>query len=426
VTPDRAEAADLLDRLPAGILTVDDDGRILRINATLLEMLGRPRDETLGRHVETILTLGSRLFYQTHLFPMVRMVGRADEIFLLIKTQAGEDVGVIANLARREEADRTLYDFVLLRVQERRRFEEELLRAKRAAESAQAQIEEQATELEVMTEELLSANEELRLQTEAANRMRESAEAANRAKSDFLTWMSHELRTPLNAVGGYAELLTMGVPGPVNERQLDMLRRISRNQAHLLGLVNQLLDLSKIEAGGVSYAIEEIDVTGVVDSVVPMIEPQLTAKRLAFTASAPPGLRVRADRDKVRQILVNLLGNAIKFTAEGGHIRLEGAPKEGAAERLHQVALSVHDTGIGIAPEMQAAVFEPFVQVEGRQGRSRPLGTGLGLAISRELARGMGGDITLVSAPGSGSTFTLVLPSPGTANETSGTTPSSR
>jgi PAS domain S-box-containing protein len=413
VTPDRAEAADLLDRLPAGVLTVDDDGRILRLNATLLEMLGRQRAETLGRHVETILTVGSRVFYQTHLFPMVRMVGRADEIFLLLETSSGEDIGALVNLARREEADRTLYDFVLVRVQERRKYEEELLRARRAAEAAQAQVEEQAAELEVMTEELLTANQDLQLQTDTANRMREKAEGASRAKSDFLTWMSHELRTPLNAMGGYTELLAMGVPGPINEGQREMLARISRNQAHLLGLINQLLDLSKIEAGGVTFAIEELDVTGVVDSVVPMIEPQLTEKGIALTAAAPPELKVRADRDKLRQILVNLLGNAIKFTAEGGRIMLEAVRREAAPERGLQIALSVHDTGIGIDPEMHAAVFEPFVQAEGRHGRSRPVGTGLGLAISRELARGMGGDITLVSTPGSGSTFTLTLPAAG-------------
>jgi signal transduction histidine kinase len=410
VSPERSEGADPLDRLPAGVLTFDDGGRILRINAALLDMLGRGREDTLGRHVETILTVGSRIFYQTHLFPLVRMVGRADEIFLLLKPLAGDDVGALVNLARREDADRTVYDAVLLRVQERRKYEEELLRAKRAAESAQAQVEEQAAELETMTEELLEANEDLRVQTENANRMRAEAESASRAKTDFLALMSHELRTPLNAIGGYAELLAMGVPGSVNERQSQMLRRIASNQAYLLGLINQLLDLAKVEAAGVTYAVEDFDVRAVVDSVVPMIEPQLAEKRLAFATSVPAEVRVRADREKLRQILVNLLSNAIKFTPEGGRIRLDVEDGAAASGRRPRVALSVRDTGVGIAPEMQAAVFEPFVQVAGPQERSRSPGTGLGLAISREYARGMGGDITLVSTPGAGSTFTLTLP----------------
>jgi PAS domain S-box-containing protein len=402
-------AADPLDRLPCGILSFDDDGRVVRINATLLEMLGLEREDVVGRHLEGLLTVGSRIFYQTHLFPLVRMMGRAEEIFLTLRPASGEDVGALVNVTRREESGGTLYDAVLMRVQERRKYEEELVRARRAAEEARAELERQAEELETMAEELLDANEELRVQSEHANQLREDAEAASRAKSDFLALMSHELRTPLNAIGGYTQLLALGVPGPVNDKQREMLERVSRNQAFLLGLINQLLDLSKLEAGGVGYAIEEFGVRAVVDSVVPMIEPQMAEKGLTLTTRVATDLRVRADQDKLRQILVNLLSNAIKFTAEGGRIVLECDWNDGAAGQS-QVALSVSDTGIGIPPEMHQAVFEPFVQVEAPAGRTRSAGTGLGLSISRQFARGMGGDITLTSQPGQGSTFTLVLP----------------
>ncbi|HUF13005.1 MAG TPA: ATP-binding protein [Longimicrobiales bacterium] len=364
---------ELLDGAPCGFVSFDDSGRILRINATLLEMLGRERDELIGRHVEKLLSVGSRVFYQTHLFPLVRMHGRAEEIFLLLQPATGDHIGVLINIARREGDGAGTYDAVLVRVRERQKYEQELLRARR------------------------------------------EADAANRAKSEFLAMMSHELRTPLNAIAGYVQLLEMGLQGPVNEKQLEMLERIDRSQSHLLGLINDILDLSKLEAGGVEYVLEEVRLGAGVDAVAEMIEPQLASKGLTLEVVVSPELTARADQDKTRQILINLLSNAIKFTPAGGAISIRGGAGAGAEADAdadagsNMVFLSVHDTGIGIAPEKQASVFDPFVQVHEKKADS-PQGTGLGLAISRDLARGMGGDLTLASAPGEGSTFTLTLP----------------
>lgn len=362
---------ELLDGAPCGFVSFDDGGRILRINATLLEMVGREREELIGRHVEKLLSVGSRVFYQTHLFPLVRMHGRAEEIFLLLQPATGEHIGVLMNIARREDGGAGTYDAVLVRVRERQKYEQELLRARR------------------------------------------EADAANRAKSEFLAMMSHELRTPLNAIAGYVQLLEMGLQGPVNEKQLEMLERIGRSQSHLLGLINDILDLSKLEAGGIEYVLEEVRLDAGVDAVAEMIEPQLASKRLTLEVTVPPELKARADQDKTRQILINLLSNAIKFTPAGGAISIRGGAGAGTGAAAdagsNMVFLSVRDTGIGIAPEKQASVFDPFVQVHDKTADSQP-GTGLGLAISRDLARGMGGDLTLASAPGQGSTFTLTLP----------------
>jgi signal transduction histidine kinase len=243
---------------------------------------------------------------------------------------------------------------------------------------------------------------------DAERQARAAAESANRAKGEFLAVMSHELRTPLNAIGGYVELMEMGIRGPITELQMEDLRRIQASQRHLLGLVNEVLNYARIETGAVQYALDEVPVAALVASVQPLVGPQLAAKGIAFTASArEPAPVARADREKVRQVLVNLLSNAIKFTAPGGHVEVtcDGAPTPDG----DQVAVRVRDTGIGIEPAELERIFEPFVQVNAALTRTHE-GTGLGLAISRDLARGMGGDLTAESTPGVGSTFTLTLP----------------
>jgi PAS domain S-box-containing protein len=230
------------------------------------------------------------------------------------------------------------------------------------------------------------------------------AETASRTKSEFLTALSHELRTPLNAIGGYTDLLLMGVRGPLTQQQRQDLDRIQHSQQHLLLLINDLLNLSRIEAGRIEYDIAPVALQSIVDAVSPMVEPQAALRGLEFIREkCPPGLVVQADRVKAEQILLNLLSNAVKFTERGGRITVR-CDAAGSVGRVH-----VLDTGIGIPPEKIDAVFEPFVQL-GRTLTSTHEGTGLGLAISRDLARAMGGDLTLESRTGRGSTFTLSLP----------------
>jgi signal transduction histidine kinase len=239
---------------------------------------------------------------------------------------------------------------------------------------------------------------------EAERVARTEAEAANRAKMEFLTTMSHELRTPLNAIAGYAELIEMGIHGPVTDGQREALGRIRASQTHLLGLINDVLNFAKLDAGKVEFRLAEVPVRGVVAPVGALVAPQFDAKaiRYAFEES-DERLVTRADADKLRQILLNLLSNAAKYTPRGGAVRVR------CAADGPRVLITVTDTGIGIPAERLGQIFEPFVQL-GRSMTSGQGGVGLGLAISRDLARGMGGDLTVDSALGVGSTFTLVLP----------------
>jgi PAS domain S-box-containing protein len=233
-----------------------------------------------------------------------------------------------------------------------------------------------------------------------------AAEAASRTKSEFLAMMSHELRTPLNAIGGHLQLLMMGIYGPTTDGQLEALKRIDRSQRHLLGLINDILNLARIEAGRVDYRLEDVVLEDVVRELAPMVEPQFGAKQLTYEVCLPtPSFIVRADREKLTQILLNLLSNAAKFTPAGGHVTLDAVTRPGA---LNSVFVRVTDTGIGIPGERLEAIFEPFVQVHTTRTRTTE-GTGLGLAISRDLARGMGGDLRVRSTEGKGSTFTLRL-----------------
>lgn len=233
---------------------------------------------------------------------------------------------------------------------------------------------------------------------------RAEADAANRAKGEFLSVMSHELRTPLNAIGGYTELIEMGIRGPVTAEQRVDLERIRYSQKHLLGLVNEVLSYTKLETGTVEYDLEAVPVRDAFAAAEALVVPQARAKGLELVrGEVEPSLAVRADADKLRQILANLLSNAVKFTPAGGRIHLE-------CERAGRcVRLSVRDDGVGISPADLAAVFEPFTQVRSDLTRTQE-GTGLGLAISRQLARGMGGELAAESTPGVGSTFTLTLP----------------
>jgi signal transduction histidine kinase len=269
---------------------------------------------------------------------------------------------------------------------------------------ARQEIEEKATELEQTQAELEVANEELIERTAEAERAKREAEAANAAKSQFLATMSHELRTPLNAIAGYVQLLEMGLRGALTDEQREDLARIRRNQRHLLGLINDVLNFAKLDAGQVQFEVAAHPIGDILVELEALVAPQMRGKGLRYTyESCDPSLSVHADRDKVEQIVLNLLTNAIKFTPTAGRITVACDADE------QSVHVRVRDTGVGIPPERMDTIFSPFVQVDPRLNRPHE-GIGLGLAISHDLARAMGGDLAVESEVGVGSVFTLALP----------------
>jgi signal transduction histidine kinase len=241
------------------------------------------------------------------------------------------------------------------------------------------------------------AEEEVRL-------ARARAEEANRAKAEFLAVMSHELRTPLNAISGYVDLLTLGVDGPLTEKQHVSLSRIQLNQQHLLSLIDDVLSFARIEAGKLKVDVQPLLVRDAVGTLEALIRPELQRKELTFSCEPCDSvLTVRADPDKLRQILVNFLANAVKFTPRGGHIAV------GADRRDGLVSIWVSDSGVGIPSDQIEHVFEPFFQVE-RGTTRRYAGIGLGLAIASDFARAMDGEVRLESTVGKGSIASVLLP----------------
>lgn len=353
----------IVDRLADGIVIVSDDGRIRFANPAAEALFDRPSHELVGQEFG---------------FPLSSTDGTEIEI-------VRRDKGVIVVELRHVEAawdDEPAILVSLRDVTDRKRAEER--------------------------ERLL----------EGERQGRAEAEAANKAKSEFLAVMSHELRTPLNAVLGYAELLDLGVGGSLSGEQRQQIGRISASGRHLLGLVNEILDLAKVEAGRMSVERVPTRVSDVVEAAIVLAQPQAESRGITMRVPVdiPRTAQFLGDHDRVTQILVNLLSNAVKFTEPGGVISIEvgeGVVDSGVWRHHGEgswTAIRVRDTGIGVAAEQLESIFSPFVQAEGGHTR-RSDGTGLGLTISRRLARLMRGDVTVESTEGAGSVFTVWLPS---------------
>ncbi|SFM20317.1 PAS domain-containing sensor histidine kinase [Methanolobus profundi] len=230
------------------------------------------------------------------------------------------------------------------------------------------------------------------------------AENANRTKSEFLANMSHELRTPLNSVIGFADIILHGVAGDINEKQSAYLENISGSGKHLLNIINDILDISKIESGNMKIFKDNVPVYEIFNEVISTLHHLADKKDIHIEMkSVPEEIYAYADRAKLKQILFNLVGNSIKFTDNTGSITLSTELKDG------YIHISVRDTGIGIPPEQQKRLFDPFVQLDSSESRKYE-GTGLGLALSKELVRMHGGTIWAESKPGKGSVFTFTVP----------------
>lgn len=376
--------AGIIESAMDAIITTDDEQRVVLFNAAAERLFGIKSKDVLGSPIERLIPARYRAQHRAD----VETFGRtgatkrsAEHPALALALRAdGTEFPIEASISQLQQGGSRLYTVILRDVTERRAVEQErarLLEAERAARAA--------------------------------------AELAEQAKGEFLATMSHELRTPLNAIVGYVQLLEMELLGPVTPEQHEFLTRLARSGQHLLGLVNDVLDLAKADAGELTVTRDHAPVDATVDAAIALIHPQAEARRLRLTTHCAHAVPYAGDEARVRQILVNLLSNAVKFTEPGGAIEVECGRSDEvpASARLRGpgpwTVIRVRDTGIGIAPEDQRTVFQPFRQVDGRLTRTHG-GTGLGLAISQRLARLMGGDLTLESVPGRGSTFALWLP----------------
>lgn len=376
----------LLDAAPDGIVGVDASGRIVLVNSQAERIFGYPRGELLGKSVELLIPHRFQGRHPTHrksyfAHSAIRPMGSG--LDLRAVRADGTEFAVDINLSPFEGEGGTEVVCMIRDVTDRKLAEEQI-------KHLNSSLEQRSLELAAMNSELEIRNREV--------------EKANRLKSNFLATMSHELRTPLNTIVGFVELLARRTGGPLTEKQERFVGNIKESSRHLLALINDILDISKIEAECLDLHFESFSLTIAADEVLSNLIPLAAAKDIEFTTDVSPDLTVHADRVRVKQMLYNLLSNAVKFTPTGGSIRL-AAVSEGDGVRI-----SVIDTGIGIPREEHEAIFEKFhCRVEQHASE----GTGLGLAITKLLVEQHGGRIWLESEPGKGSQFHFSLPNAG-------------
>jgi PAS domain S-box-containing protein len=384
--------SELLEAAPDAIMQVDAEGRIILLNRVTEDMFGYSRDELLGQPVEILIPrelharhVQHRAHYRQN--PMTRTMGSGLALEGIRKD--GSRFPVEISLSPSESTEGFRVTAIIRDTTERRTAEERLRKVR-----------------EEYTQQLAEANAEL----EMTNR---ELERANRLKSEFLASMSHELRTPLHTIIGFSELLAEELEGSLNEKQQRFVQHIHTDSLHLLELINDVLDISKIEADRLELRPEAFDLRALVAESLASVRSLADAKshKLETALNVPTALE--ADRLRIKQVLVNLLSNAIKFTPEGGRIRLE------ARVQGPFVVISVSDTGVGIPPEEHESIFDKFHQV-GATTKGVREGTGLGLAITKRLVEQHGGSIWVKSKPKEGSTFLFTLPIESAERKTQG------
>jgi PAS domain S-box-containing protein len=366
---------ELLESAPDAILELDHEGRIVLLNRMTEQLFGYSREELLGQTVEVLVPEALRVAHvrnraQYVKQPVTRPMGSGLKLEARRKDGSLFPVEISLSPVKTESGFRVTA--IVRDISERRQLEDQLRTAQ----------EKYIGELELRNREI---------------------ERANQLKTEFLANMSHELRSPLHTVIGFAELLVEESVGHLNEKQKRFMTHIHSDSLHLLELINDLLDLSKIEAGRLELQQETFHVEPVVEEALSSVRPRATAKSVEVLTEIAMPMAVLADRIRLKQILHNLLSNAVKFTPDGGKVRVDASPRDRFAE------ISVSDTGIGIPEDQHQAVFDKFYQVRAAK-KGGPEGTGLGLAITKRLVEQHGGRIWLKSEPGSGSCFTFTIP----------------
>ncbi|MFL6520086.1 MAG: ATP-binding protein [Chthoniobacterales bacterium] len=348
-----------LDNAPCGFFVFADNGSILRVNATLSKMLGYDQDELPKQHLQVLFSPGGRVFYQTHFFPLLKLQGELEEIYIGLRTKSGEEVPFLINARRREENGVAENSCILVRMRQRGHFEDELLKA------------------------------------------RKSAESANKAKDNFLAALSHELRNPLSPVLMISTAMELDPELSADVRE--QAATIRRNAELETRLIDDLLDHTRIGHGKLALVIASVDVHGILRETEEIVRSESTAKRIAIEYQLEAAQRyVLGDAARLKQIFWNVIKNAVKFTPAGGKIRVATTNKD------DQIVVVIADTGVGIAPEALPHLFHAFDQGNLTGGSFG--GLGLGLAISRALVEMHHGSIVAESeGPGRGATFTVKL-----------------
>jgi PAS domain S-box-containing protein len=387
----RRENADLLhsqllDTAPDAMVVVGPDGTIRFVNVQTENLFGYARDELLGRSLDMLIPDRFRATHYRHVDrffanPTSRPMGSGLQLFGRCK--GGAELPIEVSLSPLQTERGMTVSASIRDISERKRLE--------AAQKSED--ERRGAELR-----------EARL----------AAEAASAAKSDFLSSMSHELRTPLNAILGFAQLLVRDTREPLSARHKQRVEHILKGGEHLLRLINDILDLSRIEAGGISISTEPVSVADVLGEVDRTLQTLATRQAVEIEmAPLPEGLpMVSADRTRLVQIVMNLGSNAVKYNRAAGTVRFEvSVPDE------HHVRISVQDTGIGIPADKQAVIFQPFQRAGQETGPIE--GTGIGLVITKRLAKLMQGDVEFESTPGVGSRFWVTLPAHASSSDSS-------
>lgn len=353
-----------LDSIPAAVFSFDDSGTILEANRVFEEMLGCAPGALKGGRLNHILAPAERIYYQTHLFPALKMQGKLDEIYLkfVMMDRAGE-LPALVNVRREEISGAFTNRCVAMRLTLREGHQDEILRTKRAAE------------------------------------------VANDSKAKFISMMSHELRTPLQSIFGYASLIRSDPKGSLTETQRTDLEAIETACASVGQMLDDIIQFARLDLGATQLEFTSVPVREAVERAEALLRPRLSEAGLTYRrGSIPRDALIWADDFRLQQILLNLLVNAIKFTPRGGQINIS------CRRNRDLVEINVVDSGPGIRESDHELIFKPFVQLDREQQQGQSRGVGLGLAISRDLARAMGGNLSVTSKLGKGSTFTIALP----------------
>jgi PAS domain S-box-containing protein len=366
-----------------GFWSYGEDDRILDVNEAYCQMSGYRRQQLIGMHLSDLEVMETPEQIDAH---NRRIIARGQDRYVSQHRRSDGSFYDVEVSVSYLPGDGGRFSGFIRDITERKQAEERIVRLNMELEE---RVRARTRELSTANIELVNTNAEL--------------ERATRAKSSFLASMSHELRTPLNSIIGFTTILLKGLAGPINEEQETQLSMVSESGRHLLSLINDVLDLSKIEAGRATACIEDIDLESLIEAVRDMVDPLADAKglQLVFT-SGSDGEPLRSDPRMLTQILINLVGNAIKFT-DSGTVTL-AVSDDGDVMRF-----AVSDTGCGISPSDLPHIMESFYQAD-LPNRAKSPGTGLGLSISSQLAAVLGGSLSAESALGVGSTFTLTVP----------------